>query len=130
MGRPRTRVVVRKRDRIPPEELQRWMKYNGVSINQLAVALSSFLGWGAVKHDTVQGWLRNYRPAPAWLEHRINFVADHGGKLPRFNEHWHLSTQMALSEEALRTGGQAPVDAKPANPSAIEGLLRSKPPLD
>jgi hypothetical protein len=88
MGRKRTRVFIKKPDRVSPDELANWMRVNDISINQLARALSSFMGWSPVKYNTVNGWLNAYRHAPAWLEHRINFIADHGGKLPHYGQRW------------------------------------------
>jgi len=82
MGRRRTNPPLQLPDRIPASELANWMRVNGISENLLALELS-------VRYRTVDGWLRGYRPAPAWLEQRINYRAvGPNAKLPRYGERW------------------------------------------
>lgn len=83
MGRRRTTPPVQSRpDRIPAGELAHWMQVNDISANLLAHEL-------VVKYRTVQGWLRGYRPTPAWLEQRINYVAMGAKpKLPFYGKRW------------------------------------------
>lgn len=95
MGRPRERVFIRKPDRIAAADLAHWMRANDISINQLSIALSSLHGFSNCKYRTVEGWLSEHSHCPANLQHRINFVADHGGALPRYGEAWRDEPQPA-----------------------------------
>lgn len=89
MGRKRTNPTIRLPDRIPASELANWMRVNGISTNQLALELS-------IRYRTVDGWLRGYRPAPAWLEQRINYRAvGPNAKLPPYGERWPVVPQSA-----------------------------------
>jgi len=97
MGRTRTNPTLQLPDRIPASELANWMRVNGISTNLLALELS-------VRYRTVDGWLRGYRPAPAWLEQRINYRAvGPSAKLPPYGERWPVVVQPAPRPTPMAT---------------------------
>lgn len=90
MGRRRQNLPADLPDRIPGAELAQWMRVNDISSNLLAKELG-------VKFSTVQGWLRGYRPTPAWLERRIKYIAmgSTGHKLPFYGKRWEAGVTSA-----------------------------------
>jgi hypothetical protein len=80
MGRPRTRSPSAMPDRISGHALGSWLRANNVSVHTLARYLD-------VKYATINGWIAGYRPAPGWLERRINESADYHGRFPRWGEY-------------------------------------------